>query len=407
MKILHSFANSSNKVVSVDSSLGYYVHCNNRSYLDFISGLYNCPLGSSEGSIKHSISTALDQLPNSHLFSICPGLSQSNSYADKLTITLQQLVPFGESVIYTNSGAEAVEVGLKHCINFNGRKKIISYRNSYHGSTFLANEVSGNINSTLPNRIYVDFYDFNVPLSKQEYLDYIEHTILTNDPTTISCFIIEPMIGASGGFFMKENVLPEISKICKQYGILVVLDEIISGFGRLGNMFAFEKYNIIPDVLLLSKQLTNGYMPLGACILSDRFEFENIDIKMGSTTAGNPVSCAAAISSVQLLLRSNKARQFVESQLDILVNIIMQHDKIYKIEHAGCFAALHFSQKKDQLKLFDYNIGGEVAKLCYKHGLVIRGNPKSIILSPGYNLTESQFKFATTTIIESLNELPL
>jgi adenosylmethionine-8-amino-7-oxononanoate aminotransferase len=326
---------------------------------------------------------------------------------DKLTITLQQLVPFGESVIYTNSGAEAVEVGLKHCINFNGRKKIISYRNSYHGSTFLANEVSGNINSTLPNRIYVDFYDFNVPLSKQEYLDYIEHIILTNDPTTISCFIIEPMIGASGGFFMKENVLPEISKICEQYGILIVLDEIISGFGRLGNMFAFEKYNIIPDVLLLSKQLTNGYMPLGACILSNRFKFENIDIKMGSTTAGNPVSCAAAITSVQLLLESTKARQSVEAQLDILVNIIMQHDKIYKIEHAGCFAALHFSQKKDELKLFDYNIGGEVAKLCYKRGLIIRGNPKSIILSPGYNLTESQFKFATSTIMESLNALSI
>jgi adenosylmethionine-8-amino-7-oxononanoate aminotransferase len=407
MKILHSFANTFNTVASVDSSLGYYINCNNKSYLDFISGLYNCPLGSSEASIKYSISTALDQLPNSHLFAICPGLSQSNLYADKLTIRLQQLVPFGKSIIYTNSGAEAVEVGLKHCINFNGRKKIISYRNSYHGSTFLANEVSGNINTTLPNRIYVDFYDFNVSLSKQEYLDYIEHTILTNDPTTISCFIIEPMIGASGGFFMKENVLPEISKMCKQYGILLVLDEIISGFGRLGNMFAFEKYNIIPDVLLLSKQLTNGYMPLGACILSNRFEFDNVDIKMGSTTAGNPVSCAAAITSVQLLLQSDYARRYVEDQLDILTNTIIQHDKIYKIEHTGCFAALHFSQKKDELKLFDYNIGGEVAKLCYNKGLIIRGNPKSIILSPGYNINESQFKFATSTIMESLNELPI
>ena len=407
MKILHSFANTSNQIQNVESSTGYYVHSGDKDYLDFISGLYNCPLGSSEQTIKNKIVQALDTLPNSHLFSIYPGLSQTNTYTVTLTTMLQELIPFGKSIIYTNSGAEAAEVGLKHCINFNKRQKIISYRNSYHGSTFLANEVSGNVNTTLPNRIYVNFYDFNSSLSKQEYLNYIEATIMDNDPTTISCFIIEPMIGASGGMLMKENVLPEISEICKRYGILIVLDEIISGFGRLGNLFAFEKYNIIPDALLLSKQITNGYMPLGVCILSNIFNFDNVDIKMGSTTGGNPLSCASAITSIQLLLESNIARHHVENQLSTLTNIVSSHDKIYKVEHAGCFAALHFSQKKNELKLYDYNIGGEVAKLCYEKGLIIRGNPKSIILAPGYNLSEEQFKFATTVIMESLSELPI
>jgi adenosylmethionine-8-amino-7-oxononanoate aminotransferase len=362
-------------------------------------------LGNSETTIKNEMAMACETLPNSHLFAIYPGLSQSNIYAETLTATLKEMIPFGKYIIYTNSGAEAAETGLKYCINLNKRQKTISYRNSYHGSTFLANEVSGNVNTTLPNRIYVNFYDFNSSLSKEEYLNYIESTILNNDPSTISCFIIEPMIGASGGMLMKENVLAEISEICKRYGILIILDEIISGFGRLGNLFAFEKYNIVPDVLLLSKQITNGYMPMGVCILSDSFNFENTDIKLGSTTAGNPMSCAAAIASIKLLLQSNVARQHTEDQLKKLTNTALEHDNIYKVEHAGCFAALHFSHCKDELKLFDYNVGGEVAKLCYERGLIIRGNPKSIILAPGYNLSESQFNFATIRVMESLNEL--
>jgi len=405
MNILHPFSKIDNEIKRAESSSEYYVIHNGGKYLDFISGLYNCPLGSSERFIKNKIISALEEIPNSHLFSIHPGVSQTNEYAEQLTTMLQNLIPFGKYTIYTNSGSEATEVGLIHCMNFNKRRKIMSYRNSYHGSTHLAGQVSGNINTLVEDRIYVNFYDYNSPLSKQEYLDYITDIILHNDP--ISCFIIEPMIGASGGFLMKENVLPEIYEICNQHGILVILDEVISGFGRLGDMFAFEKYKITPDVLLLSKQITNGYMPLGVCILSTKFNLEDIDIKMGSTFAGNPMSCAAAVASISLIKESDQAREHIRHHLNSFKDVIEECKIVYKFEHAGCFAALHFSQKKDELQLFDYNIGGEVAKLCYKRGLIIRGNPKSIILSPGYNLTESQFKFATTTIMESLNALSI
>jgi adenosylmethionine-8-amino-7-oxononanoate aminotransferase len=145
---------------------------------------------------------------------------------------------------------------------------------------------------------------------------------------------------------------------------------------------------------------------MGVCILSDTFDFENVDIRMGSTTAGNPISSAAAVASIKLLLESNKARQDIENQLSIISNIAIQHTLIYKVEHTGCFASLHFSQQKDKLKLFEYNIGGEVAKLCFKKGLIVRGNPKSIILAPGYYINADQFKFAIDVIMESVNELP-
>lgn len=403
MPIIHSFSNTDNKKVCSDSSSEYYVTHNNSRYLDFISGLYNCPLGSSVKSIKKSITDALEELPNSHLFSIYPGLSQTNRYAEDLQTILKELIPFGKYLIYTNSGAEAAEVGLAHCLTANKRKKIMSYRNSYHGSTYLTNQVSGNVNTFVEDRVYVEFYDYDSSLSKQEYLKYIEDTILANDP--ISSFIIEPMIGASGGFLMKENILPEICKICKKYDILIILDEVISGFGRLGEMFAFEKYQIKPDVLLLSKQITNGYMPLGVCILSDRFDLENVDIKTGSTMAGNPASCAAAISSIMLIQQLHTSRKQVEQQLYSFKDKLESCPGVYKFNHSGCFASIHFSQKKDSLELFDYNIGGKISKMCYSKGLIIRGNPKSIILAPGYQMSPSQISFAMDTIINSINEL--
>ena len=172
----------------------------------------------------------------------------------------------------------------------------------------------------------------------------------------------------------------------------------------LGNVFAFEEYNVVPDVLLLSKQITNGYMPLGVCILSNNFNFENKDIKRGSTTAGNPISCAAATASIELIQQSFLARKHIEKRLKEFSNMFI-HRAVYKFEHCGCFASLHFSQNKDNLKLFDYNIGGEIAKLCYKKGLIIRGNPKSIILAPGFNMSDLQVDFAIKTIMDSIDEL--
>jgi adenosylmethionine-8-amino-7-oxononanoate aminotransferase len=406
MQTIHPFANTANSVKIVDSAKDYYIHSGNVASLDFISGLYNCPLGYSEDVIKRAMIDTMTGLPCNHIFAIVPGISQSNTYTEKLTTTLSGLIPFGKYISYTNSGAEAGDLGIRYCINKNcKRTKIVSYRNSYHGSTSLTNTVSGNLNTDLLDRIYVDFYDAESIFDKDEYIDYFKNTLITHNPESILCFMIEPMIGASGGLLMKENILPELTALCRQYGILIILDEIISGFGRLGTMFAFEKYNVIPDVLLLSKQITNGYMPMGVCILSDTFNLENTDIKMGYTSAGNPIACAAANSSIHLIQQSMYAIQQVSIQLKQAGDVLLAHNKSYRFEHAGCFAALHFSQRKDKLESFDYNIGGEIADRCYKKGLIIRGTPKSIILAPGYYMSNAQFIFATSTIKEILNEL--
>lgn len=402
MKIIHPFSNTSFAEIEVESAEGYYVQHGKEKRLDFISGLYNCPLGYSEQKLKNAMYQASNELPNSHVFAIHPGLSQTNKYANILTKKLKELIPFGKYISYTNSGSEAVDLAIRYTWQKDIYKtKILSYKTSYHGSTLLTGSVSGNLNSNTLDRVYVDFYGYNNQCTKEEYISNFEKTILDIDPKTILCFVAEPMIGSSGGFLMKENVLPELFEICKKYSIVTILDEVISGFGRLGEMFAFEKYNVKPDIVVLSKQLTNGYLPIGCCILSDTFDLSNTPIMMGYTTSANPITCAVAIEMIDLI----PDRSHTINELKMLLEKLKNNKIVHSIEHTGCFAAVHFSKSPDELSYFDFNIGGNIAELCFNHGLIIRGNPKSIILAPGYNMTSEQFNTATKTILMAINNV--
>jgi len=404
MKIIHPFSNTSSAEIEVESAEGYYVQYDNEKKLDFISGLYNCPLGYSEQKLKNAIHRASNELPNSHVFAIHPELAQTNKYAVALTKKLKKLVYFGKYISYTNSGSEAVDLAIRYAWQKDkdiNKSKIISYKTSYHGSTSLTGSVSGNLNIDKHDRVYVDFYGYDKQYTKEEYISNFEKTILDNGPNTILCFVAESMIGSSGGFLMKENVLPELFEICKKYSIVTILDEVISGFGRLGEMFAFEKYNVKPDVLALSKQLTNGYLPMGCCILSDSFDLTNTPIMMGYTMSANPITCAVAIEMIDLI----PDRSSTESELKILLEKIKGNTIVYAIEHAGCFAAIHFSKSINKLEYFDFNIGGKIAEVCFNTGLIIRGNPKSIIFAPGYNMSREQFDDATSILLMAINNV--
>src|SRR5690606_26340426 len=145
---------------------------------------------------------------------------------------------------------------------------------------------------------------------------------------------------------MKENILPGLKKVLEKYGIYLILDEVISGFGRLGTMFAWEKYNVVPDVLILSKGITNGYMPLACCLTT--FEFNDGEvIPFGYTTAGNPVSCAAAVTSIDMMKRcvDDGTIDSLNTELFRLFGEYGIADRCYKIDSNGLFVSLHFSQK--------------------------------------------------------------
>lgn len=408
MKTIHPFSKIGSEELTITGTYNYYVSTADTTYLDGISGLYNCPLGYDEPFIRKAINECLENIPSSHIFSVTPNVSQSNIYLRRLEGILESVVPFAKHLYLTNSGAEAVDSAISLCKlhSKSARNRIMSYNMSYHGSTQATLSISGNLSNT-DNLQFVDFYKFSDTRTVDEYLKHIEKRILEIGPETILAFIAEPMIGASGGFLMKENILPGLKKILEKYGIYLILDEVISGFGRLGTMFAWEKYNVIPDILILSKGITNGYMPLACCLTS--FEFNDGEVvPFGYTNAGNPASCAAAIASIDMMKRC-----VVDGTIDSLNTELFRlfseygiTERCYKIDSSGLFVSLHFSQSVDSYVPFtkEKNIGGTLAEAARKRGVILRGNFRSLIVSPGYLMNFKQLENIAIVLDAVLNE---
>jgi putrescine aminotransferase len=387
MKILHPFSKISNPEVRVIGADNYYVRNTEGYYLDAISGIYNCPLGYSVNSIKQAIVDSLHTLPTNHIFSSTPDISQTHSYARRLEQKLSDLVPFSKCVFFTNSGSEAVDSAINLCrIKSSGKRNVVmSYNGSYHGSTFSTLAASGNLSKDSSTNKFVDFYHFHSNKTPGEYITYIENRILEIGPESILAFIAEPFIGASGGFFMKKNILPDLKNLLHKYGIFLILDEVISGFGRLGTMFAFQKYNVEPDVLVLSKAITNGYMPMACAITSFDFDPGTV-MSFGFSTAAHPSACAAALASVKLIESAiqNGDIAHLESYVKQKFEEYSIAEKCYKIDSCGLFLAMHFSSSKDEYVQHTENVGGKLASRLRDNGIIARGNPKSLIISPGF-----------------------
>jgi adenosylmethionine-8-amino-7-oxononanoate aminotransferase len=298
MEILHPFSKADNSISIIESCSGQYLKDDTgKKYLDFTSGLYNCGLGYNNKSLNDVVNKAFKKMSFVHQFGAGQGRSQSNIYLEKLTAKLKELIPFANYIHYTNSGAEAVDVAISSCKTLT-KHKVISFKNSYHGSTQLSKATSSNLSTETESNIFVDFYTKDSVLTKQEYLNNIEETILKHDPELVSCFVIEPAIGANGGYFMKENILPELIALCKKYNITSIVDEVITGFGRLGKLFAHQLYDIEPDIVVISKQITNGYFPLSACLFTN---YPNKEIKYGFTMSGHPVAAAVALTVIKII----------------------------------------------------------------------------------------------------------
>jgi adenosylmethionine-8-amino-7-oxononanoate aminotransferase len=403
MKILHPFSKVSNPEEEILGAEGYYLDLIDGTRMDIISGIYNTPLGYSARSIKEEMYKALQRLPTAHIFSATPDVSQSHFYANDLSTTLSNLVPFGKSIFFTNSGSEAMDSAITLCkLRADSKRTVVlSYTSSYHGSTSNMLAASGNLAKNTQTNQFIDFYYFYDQRTIAEYLEYVENRIIEIGPETILAFIAEPMIGASGGFFMKDNVLPGLKAILEKYGILLILDEVISGFGRLGTMFAFERYNVQPDVLILSKAMTNGYMPMACCITS--FDVDAESVSFGFSTAAHPVACAAALESIRLIemcLTYNVGR--LHSSVMQMFKQYRIYDHCYTIDSEGLFFALHFSKESSRYVQHDVaeNIGGRFTKQMRERGFITRGNPKSLILSPGYLMTDDMMDSVISNLAE-------
>ena len=364
----------------------YLYDVNQKKYFDAISGFSVANIGHSNKKVIEAVQTQAAQYM--HLIVYGEFIQQPQvAYAKLLTDNLPATL---NCVYFTNSGTEATEGAMKLAKRITNRSKIIAFNKSYHGSTQGALSVMGDeywrnaFRPLLPN---VYHFDYN----SEEAIDAIDDTT--------ACIILETVQAEAGIIQPSKEWLQKIRNKCNEVCALLILDEIQCGFGRTGSLFAFEQFNIIPDVLLLGKALGGG-MPLGAFIadkkLMQTLSYEPV-LGHITTFGGHPVSCAAGKAALEFLLEK-KLIATIKGKEKLLLQYL-QHPKIKAIRTAGLWAAIAFD---------NFETNHAVIQQCIKNGLITDWflfASNCLRLAPPLITTIDELQTMCSIILKSIDEV--
>lgn len=358
---------------------------NGKAYIDLIAGISVCNIGHCHPEVVKAIQEQATQYLHVMVygeFIESPQVQYAKLLTEHLPSTLN-------SVYFTNSGAEATEGAMKLAKRFTNRTEIIAFHNSYHGSTQGALSVMGSeywrnaFRPLLPNIWHEKYNDYSV-------LDRI------ND--NIACIILETIQAESGIIKPDTKWIQAIRQKCTKQGVLLILDEIQAGFGRTGSLWAFEQFNIVPDILLLGKALGGG-MPLGAFIADKKLMqslTENPVLGHITTFGGHPVSCAAGLAAMQVLLQSNWIKE-VKAKEKLCIERL-NHPLIKSIRSAGLWMAIEFET---------FEINKKIIDACIENGLITDWflfTPQCLRIAPPLCITEEEIYKACDIIIDCLEK---
>jgi adenosylmethionine-8-amino-7-oxononanoate aminotransferase len=293
-------------------------------YIDGMAGLFCVNVGYGRHEIADAAAEQMRRLP------FYP-LSQSHAPAIRLAERLASLTPPGlERVYFCNSGSEAVETALKLARQYGrqvhrgeARYKVIARYRGYHGFTMGALSATGQVSRRqafeplVPGFCHVDPPDRYrclqcraAPACTLACADAIEATVQLEGPETVAAIIAEPIIGGGGVIVSPDGYLQRLREICDRWGILLILDEVITGFGRTGLPFGCQHWDVVPDIMTVAKGITSGYLPLGAAITTQEIfnaflgdAEAHVHFSQVSTFGGHPVACAAASANLEILLK--------------------------------------------------------------------------------------------------------
>jgi acetylornithine/N-succinyldiaminopimelate aminotransferase len=373
------------KSLEIDSAEGIYLQdISGKKYIDLVSGFAVSNVGHRHPRVVQAIKDQADKYLHVTVYGEYIQSPQV-LFAEKLCSILPRTL---NSVYFVNSGAEATEGAMKLAKRFTGRNKIISCINSYHGSTQGALSLMGNehykqaYRPLLPG---ISFLRFNEPAD----LD-----LITSETAAV---FLETIQGEAGVIVPSLEYMQALRTRCDQTGTLLVLDEIQTGFGRTGKLFAFEHYGIVPDILLLAKGMGGG-MPIGAFIADKKimdFLKENPILGHITTFGGHPVSCAAGLAALEVLL-DDQLTETVKAK-EQLFRECLKHPRIIEIRGKGLLLSL-------QLSSFDEV--ESISKTCMQNGLIIDWflhNETSLRIAPPLIITEVEIRTACQIIHQVLN----
>ncbi|NCF18370.1 MAG: aminotransferase class III-fold pyridoxal phosphate-dependent enzyme [Haliea sp.] len=373
--------------------------------LDGMSGLWCCNLGYSQKGIIEAIYSQLQELPYYNNFFQC-----SNQPAAELARALVEVTPAHfNHVFFTNSGSEANDTNLRLAHRYYQlqgkpeKKLIISRKNAYHGSTIAAASLGGMgpMHKQTNGLDYVHhinqphWFDEGADESPEEFglrvARELEAKIEELGEENVAAFIAEPVQGAGGVIVPPDSYWPEIRRICDERDILLIMDEVICGFGRTGNWFGCETYGLEPDLLTFAKAVTNGYMPLGGVMVSDRISDVLLsgggEFAHGLTYSGHPVACAAGLATIQALRDSNVIQTSgteVAPHFQARLRELEDHRIVGQVRGRGMFAAVELVRDKGSRERLAPESEGAVfcRNTANAGGLMVRQTGDAMIMAP-------------------------
>ncbi|MCF2219048.1 adenosylmethionine--8-amino-7-oxononanoate transaminase [Chryseobacterium sp. PS-8] len=334
--------------------------------------------------------------------------------AIQLSENLLKLLPENQAkVFYSDNGSTAVEVALKMCIQFwhnqgKEKTKILAFKEAYHGDTFGAMSVSGRSVWTKPFGEMLFEVIFIDPPTSENIEDL--KSIIKNHAEEIACFIYEPLIqGAAGMLMHKAEDLSELMKFCRKNGILMIQDEVFTGFGRTGKLFAANYLLEKPDIMCFSKGLTGGTMPMGITTSSQQiFEAFLSDDKYktlfhGHSFTANPLACTAALASMELLLKEETLEKInaISQKHFNFSQVLKNHPKVENVRQTGTIIAWEI--KNDEKTSYFNEIGKVLYREFLKRGIIMRPLGNVMYLVPPYCITPEELDFVYRNILEVLD----
>ena len=393
-------------------------------YLDFQSQLVNLNLGHQHPKIVEAIKAQADKL-------CYIGPAMGSDIRSELAALMAQISPGDlNATFFTSGGAAANESAIRLARHYTGRSKVIARYRSYHGATGGALSLTGDprhhlTRGDMPGVVrMLDPYTYRTPTGHEDPANcpvcqggpHLEDILAFENPNTIAAVIIEPIVGTNGILVPPDGYLQSIRETCNKYGILLILDEVMAGFGRTGKWFACEHWDVVPDILTSAKGINSGYVPLGTMTVSDTlFEFlKDTPFPSGLTYAGHPLACASGVAAIRAMMEEDVLSQATENGEFLRTEIAKladKHPSIGDIRGKGMFNGIELVRNRDTkeplvpfaAKGDDARPMNEMMKFSMENGLYLSCFSNVIRLTPPLNISRADISIGIEVIDQMLD----
>lgn len=407
--------------IVVKKAKGVYLYdYNGKRYLDFSSGLVNMNIGHGDQRITEAVVAQMQEV--AYVTPSCVTKARG-----ELGKKLAEICPGDlNKSFFTICGATSIENAIKLARLYTGRHKIITRYQAYHGATMGAISAGGDPRripvdtQQAPNFVHIDIpyayrWEYGEESLLKESVAQLDRAINYEGPGTIAAILLEGESGTSGCLHYPKGYLKAVRALCDKYGILMIMDEVMSGFGRTGQWFGFQNHGIVPDMIAMAKGLTCGYIPLGCLQVSDKIaaKYDDAMLPLGLTYSAHAVSCAAALATLKvyeddnLLQRAAETGKYIESEVEKLKQ---KHPSIGDFRNTGLLGCLElvknrvtkepmapFNAKPDEMAVMN-----KVAAKLVELGMYTFVRWGYIFIAPPLTVTKEQVDEGLAMISEAL-----